>query len=474
MNPEWGVSRPTGRVRRITTVLLAALFFAMMIGVCSAEDKETVTTEEILKILKEKKIVTDAEYDALMKKAHAEQKKTDEQYAVKWDNGLNVNRNDGAFKIKIGGRIHADWGGVDPDSSLEANEAAGVYGDNALEGDGVEFRRARLYIAGTVWEDFVFKAQYDFAGAESNFKDVYLGMQNIPAVGTVLVGQMYEPFSLEEQTSSNYITFMERSLPNGVFAPSRKSGIRAANAVLDQRMTWSVGAFYGDTDDDGDSNFDDAATIDLTARVTGLPYYADDGKRLLHLGLGYSHQIRDEGKTFARYRNRPETHLTDARLVDTGDIDLDGANLLSPEIAVVWGRFSVQGEYFRDKLDAAAADDPTFQGAYLYGSWFVTGEHRPYSTSSGLFGRVEPQNNFSMGGDGGFGAWELGVRWSWVDLSDAGVRGGEENDFTLGVNWYLNPNYRLMVNYIYADVKDRAEAEDGSANILQSRFQVDF
>ncbi|WP_373501249.1 porin [Desulfococcus sp.] len=81
---------------------------------------------------------------------------------------------------------------------------------------------------------------------------------------------------------------------------------------------------------------------------------------------------------------------------------------------------------------------------------------------------------FSLAQDGGLGAWELGARWSWLDLTDNEISGGEENNFTLAVNWYLNPNYRFMFNYIYADATDRKDAEDGKANIFQTRFQVDF
>lgn len=473
MNIIMGQLTLANRRHRAKSIILAVMILFSITSLCSAQSKEKITTEEILEILKDKGIVSEEQYNKLMEKAEAEKKKIEKDYTVRWSNGINVNRNDGAFKAKFGGRLHFDWGLLDPDSSLERNEANGVYGSDALKGDGVEFRRARLYISGTLWEDYLFKAQYDFAGGGADFKDAFLGMQNIPAVGTILVGQILEPFSLEELTSSNYITFMERALPNA-FAPSRKSGIRASNEFLDKRMTYGLGFFYGDTDNDGDSNFDDITNIDFTLRLTGLLYYENKGQNLLHLGLGYSHQFRDEGKTTVRYRNRPESHLTDALLVDTGNINTDSADLLNPEVALVWGPISFQGEYFWTKLDSSAANDPAFQGAYAYGSWFITGENRPYSTSSGVFGRVKPNKNFHPTGKGGPGAWEIGVRWSWLDLNDEQIRGGEEDNITVGVNWYLNPNYRILFNFVFADAEDRSDAKDGKANILQTRFQMDF
>ncbi len=460
-------------LRRVSPKVFGATLTSLMLlpatGVIAAEGK--VTAEEILEILRSKGIVSEQQYSEIVKKAEEEKVKQEKDYTVEWKNGLRINRNDGAFKIKIGGRIHFDVGAISPDSSLEANEDAGIYGGNALDGNGAEFRRSRIYISGTLWEDFLFKAQYDFAGGDVDWKDVYLGVKNLPVVGRVLVGQSHEPFSLEELTSSNYITFMERSLATGAFAPSRQTGIRASNAILEKRMTWDAGLYYGDTDDDGDTNFDDITNFDATLRITGLPYYQNDGKQLLHLGLGYSHQFRDEDENTIRYRARPESHLTNARLVNTGRIAADGADLINPEVAFVWGSFSMQGEYFWSTLDSTQADDPTFQGAYIYGSWFVTGENRTYSTSSAKFGRVQPAKNF---GEGGIGAVELAARWSWLDLNDGDVAGGEQNNFTLGVNWYLKPNYRVMFNYVYADVEDFDEAEDGDADIFQARFQVDF
>ncbi len=43
------------------------------------------------------------------------------------------------------------------------------------------------------------------------------------------------------------------------------------------------------------------------------------------------------------------------------------------------------------------------------------------------------------------------------------------DDFTFGVNWYLNPNTRFMWNYVYSE-RERV----GDAHVLQTRFHIDF
>jgi phosphate-selective porin OprO/OprP len=155
--------------------------------------------------------------------------------------------------------------------------------------------------------------------------------------------------------------------------------------------------------------------------------------------------------------------------LDTGAIaDADGTQVTyGAEAAGVFGPFSVQGEYMRTMLDRSGAGNAEFPGWYVFASWFITGEHRAYKASDGVFDRVSPNHNFLS--DGGWGAWELAARYSSLDLDDAGVTGGEMDDVTAGVNWYLYPNARVMLNYIYANPESV-----GDANIFQTRFQVDF
>jgi phosphate-selective porin OprO/OprP len=136
------------------------------------------------------------------------------------------------------------------------------------------------------------------------------------------------------------------------------------------------------------------------------------------------------------------------------------------EAALVYGPFSLQGEYMYSGVDTPGGEDPSFQGAYVYASYFLTGEHRAYKTSAAAFDRVKPKKNFGAGGPG---AWEVGLRYSYLGLNDGEIEGGELSDFTVGLNWYLNPNTRFMLNYVHADLDGV-----GNADGFQMRGQIDF
>lgn len=280
------------------------------------------------------------------------------------------------------------------------------------------------------------------------------------------------------------MTFMERALPNA-FAAGRNTGLMLHNAELDNRLTWAAGIFE-DADDFGDS-FNDFSDYNVTARVTGLPWYEEEGRKLLHLGLSYSHRFRSEDNTDFRFRARPEAHITDARIVDTKEFAADDVDLINPELALVLGPFSLQGEYFYTSVDAADTDDPDFDGYYVYGSYFLTGEHRKYKASRGHFDRVKPKQNFHPTEDG-WGAWEMGLRYSTIDLTDEDITGGEADNITVGLNWYRNPNVRVMCNYVNCDLEDRVgdekdrdgnviriiDVDNDDVDIFQVRFQIDF
>ena len=361
----------------------------------------------------------------------------------KWSNGHKIESEDGDFKLKFGGRIQADYHFEDCDPGL------------SCDGDGFEFRRARLFFSGTIYEKIEFKAQYDFAGGDAEFKDVWIGLKT--GKGKVKFGHYKEPFSLEELTSSKYLAFLERSL-NNVFASGRNSGIGFEGKS--DRVTWGVGAYY-DADGFGVSTNED--NINLTGRVVFRPLFEDKGRNMFHIGVAATQKDRASS---IRFRVRPEAHFTN-RFVDTGSFAADDALILGLELAGVHDSFWWAAEYNQADVSTPAGGDPTFDGGYVQVGYVFGDNYRRYKTSSGTFDRQKPDSNW--GKDGGKGAWEIALRYSTVDLTDAGISGGEEDNLTLGVNWYPNPATRLMINYVMADVKDAADAD-----FVLVRWQVDF
>ena len=369
---------------------------------------------------------------------------------------IKVSSDDGKFETTLGGRLQVD---------------AAWYNEDKVNFDGqngTEFRRARLFVEGKMYDVWGYKAQYDFAGNETNIKDAYISYSGFD-FAKIKIGQFKQPASLDELTSSKYITFMERALPVEAFATSRRIGLGANHKT--EHWTWAASLYGREEGDDttGDQGYG------AGARLTWAPW--NEKTRVLHLGAWGAWE--DPNDNEVRFRARPESHKTNTRLVDTGDIpDPDNYWKAGAEAAVVFGPFSVQGEYINvaAQSNAPGVSDPDFNGWYTFASWFLTGESRNYK--EGVFGRVSPK---SIVGKGGIGAWELAVRYSSIDLDDSGINGGEEDNITVGLNWYATKYVRFMANYIRAnadpvnaDIQDSQGQDDDEPNIFQIRAQIDF
>jgi phosphate-selective porin OprO/OprP len=336
--------------------------------------------------------------------------------------------------------------------------------------DGFEIRRARLYTMGEIYLviPVLYKVEISFVGdvgivVEQN----YLGVRNVPVVQSVFVGNLQTPFALEDVTSGRDLTFMEIAAPTQAFAPGIKAGILFGGPVLDNRMTWGFGWFSGSGSTELGSFSGQASSI---GRVTWLPVDRErDGSRdLVHLGLSANISLGSADPV--RYQARPESHLAPF-IVDTGDIDANNAYLVGFEAAMVRGPLSLQGELFHSAVDDKRGGMLNFGGLYVYGSWLLTGESRPYDRAAGVFARLQPRRDLSLRG-GGLGAVELGVRYSHVDLNDGPVRGGIMDLGTIGLNWYWNPYVKMKFNYVIGGV--RGNSQNGNLQILQARFELDF
>ena len=75
---------------------------------------------------------------------------------------------------------------------------------------------------------------------------------------------------------------------------------------------------------------------------------------------------------------------------------------------------------------------------------------------------------------GGRSAWQVGVRFSYLDLTNKAIDGGQVADMTVGLNWFLNPNLKIQANYLLAHRDGPQGVGNGWFNGLGMRAAVDF
>ncbi len=283
---------------------------------------------------------------------------------------------------------------------------------------------------------------------------------------TLRIGQFTAPMSLERLTSSNVTTFMEVAAPVDAFSPGIKGGIQVSALAPKGRATWSFGWFADTQESDVGDASDSLAR--LTTRTTWLPSWWDDpaAGHLVHIGLSAQFALSaDEG---IRYDARPESFLAPT-LLDTGDLDTTGASLAGAELAVLRGATIIQAEWLGAYLDADPGGATEFWGGYVSVSRLLTGEVRPYDRAEAVFGMIEPHRPMWPWGTG-WGACEVGLRYSRLDLVDAAVRGGDSHALALAGNWHWSRHLRVMASYGWNDISRRADA--GDVHVFQTRFQI--
>jgi len=436
---------------------------------------------------------------------------SDTNLASKWASGYQAESKQKDFRVKIGGRTQVDavaftagpgpgnqalnQGGLDPGLADTVNFRRARL---RIEGRMYEFYDwAAEY-------DFVnqinvnnetYPTERD-AGPLTAVTDLWLQLREIPILGTVRVGNQKDPFGYEHLTSSRWLNFMERSFSQdafeGPFNNGFLPGIQILNSNEEGDVGWQVGEFKNTTNPFGFSNSSGGSMT--VGRLVYLPYFEDEGRKLMHLAIsGRTMEPRRQFTSFdpvtgapigdpinaVRFRSRgsirngPPGPLNSI-YADAGLLQGTWQNMIGLEFVGNNGPWSFQSEYFGSWLYNATTTSAGplvtngyqpppgtkvgtvfFQGGYAEVLYFLTGESRTYSKIEYRFDRPVPHNNFYAVRGGGSGrrlslsegAWQVGVRYNYLCLSDGEVNGGVLNGCTLGLNWLLNPNARVYFNY---------------------------
>ena len=358
----------------------------------------------------------------------------------KFNNGFTWESGDKENSISLSGRIHADYRTFDQASGSGATPTAN-------SANTFDVRRAYIGVQGKIAGDWTFDVTADVAQTSAPQLDVawvnygaYKGVQ-------FRAGQFKMPMSIEEQTSSRFIDFQERSLVNG-FVPAKERG------AMIHGSPWT-GVYYAvaASNGAGKNNNETSSTVDGKDAIGRLAVnFAEiigNKDMVLHVGGAYSDgrvagggapftAMRTEGRGLVFYT--PATVGTAANSIDR--------QRTQAETSLAWKQFKLQGEMVKTNYQTPTFDRDV-DAMYAEVMWLITGEKYADAYRSGAYGAIKPNRPFKKGTDG-WGAWEAGLRYSEVDASEFGTIAGSSNKadaITVGLKWIPNTNTRVYLNY---------------------------
>jgi phosphate-selective porin OprO/OprP len=370
---------------------------------------------------------------------------------------------------------------------------------------GTNFRRARIGLDGQLGQSWNYSFNYDFGGSGtegSTISSAYLQYSGIQPV-TFRFGAFSPYSSLEDSEGATDPLFLEKAaaveVARGLAGADGRSALQVTAAG--ERYFASFAYTGGKV---GQSGYYDEQQ-GMLGRVAGLVYTDDDAKIVLGGNGSYVIKPADAsaGSNGASapftLSSPPDLRVDDTgtnggslSLVSTGAISASHVSQWGIDGAAQWKNLYAEGGYFGIDLTrngtGLAGSNPNFYGWYGEASWVLTGETRGYDAKRAAFGAPKPAMPFTASPDAGLGALEAAIRYDVLDLNYAenlstaqgGIRGGKQDVWTFGLNWYPQNAIRFSLNYLLIDVNRKTGSTAPFTDISQQyqaialRSQISF
>ena len=382
------------------------------------------------------------------------------------DKGASLKSANGDYEIKLRGLVQGD---------------ARFYLDGVPAGTNDTFllRTARPTLEGSLGKLVAFRLTPEFAGDSASIVDAYVDLRFNPAY-TLRVGKFTSPVGLERLQSSAALSEIERALPSEL-APNRDIGVQLQGEFANSEVSYAIGVFNGAVDGRDAATTNPDNDFEYAGRLFFEPF-KNDANALSGLGFGIGGSIGDKhgsGNNFLpRYRTPGQLQFFGYLTTVLAD---GQQTRFSPEGYYYRGGFGLLAEYIVSKQAVrvgAVREDISNKAWQTTASYVLTGE------DTGYRGVLKPSRPFAPGKNGGWGAFELVGRYSVLEVDEAAfplfanpsTSANQANSWTLGVNWYLNSNLKLVVNYLHTSFEGGAAAgaDRESEKALFSRLQVAF
>lgn len=381
------------------------------------------------------------------------------------DKGASFKSAQGDYEVKIRGLIQGD-------GRFFLNDDAVAQNDTFL------LRTARPIIEGSLGKLVGFRFTPEFAGDSASIVDVYADLRFDPGY-TLRVGKFTSPVGLERLQSSAALADIERSLASEL-APNRDIGIQLQGEVANGRLGYAIGVFNGTVDGRDAATVNPDDNFEYAGRIFFEPF-KNSANALSGLGFGIGASAGDKqgsGNSFLpRYRTPGQVQFFNYRSAVLAD---GQQSRWSPQGYYYRNAFGLLAEYIVSEQEVSIGgvnEDLSNKAWQATASYVLTGEDASYR------GVVKPTQPFSPG-TGGWGAFEVVGRYGVLEIdddafplfADPSVAAGKAASWTLGLNWYLNSNLKLVLNYLQTRLDGGAatgaDREDEKA--VFTRMQVAF
>lgn len=366
----------------------------------------------------------------------------------------------GFTTFKFGAAFIYEYAGYGPDETTKT-QLDSI--DAKLE-DAFDVRDFRVLVSGQLKtkRTITWKAGIMYDGDKKEWfireSGIMIGTPEI--WGSIFIGRTKEGISLSKVMNGYSVEAMERHMAIDA-VPILADGIKWLGYLPKQKIVWNTG-IYTDwlSKDQGFSTY----SWQFAARVAWLPIFSEEKKTTLHIGGNF--RIGQPEDNMIRLRSRPESNPAPF-FIDTGTFLSNQSTFIGGEVYYNRGPFMVGTEYMVQKFNANEVGSPAFHGGEIMVSYILTGSHRPYMTSAGIYTFVPVRKSVF---EGGLGEIEALVRYSQYELNDGSIQGGSLWKITPMINWFLSSNFRFGIAYGYG-VLDRFN-EKGATNFFQTRMQI--
>ncbi len=381
--------------------------------------------------------------------------------------GLSVKSPEG-LEVKLRGLIQADGRFFSGDDRVPQN-------------DTFLLRRVEPTLEGTWGSLVAFRIQGQLAGDSATLNDAYVDLKFDPRA-TVRFGKFKQPVGLEQLQSSGSLAAVERGLPTEL-SPARDYGVQLQGEFRESTLAYAVGVFNGTVDGRDAVTTNPDNEFQYAGRVFWEPF-KNAANGWSGLGVGVAASVGDTfgaGNNFLpRYRTPGQAQF----FAYNTNVTADGLHRrLSPQGYFYRGPVGLLGEYITSEQEVrvtsganAGRRDHLVHDAYqLTASVVLSGEDASYR------GVAKPNHPFALDGEG-WGAFDLVGRYGELDLDDdtfplfanAATSADSIKSWTIGLNWYLNNNLKLVTNYTQASFEGGAAAgadrEDEKSIFTRAQF----